>query len=143
MAGAAKHVATEKGAKPEAWSHADSLAFFEMWRDGSIAKRARVGASPSVLDPVEEEARRLACTAILKRLGVKTWKQAVDTAAGAKYFKMSDKGNVSRRDDAIDDYIARHDEKAKDGTHFLLRAQAIVNARDADEGEDQEQEVDL
>lgn len=121
------------------WTPADSEAFVNAWLDGTVAERARRASGGSTLDPVTVEARKLAARDVVARLGVKTWKEAATTEKGAKYFKLTDKGNVMALADGLDDYIARHDAKAKDADKLVTRAAAIVNASAADE----EVEVDL
>lgn len=121
------------------WLAKDSQAFVDAWYDGSVAERARRASGGSTLDPVTVEARKLAAREIVARLGVKTWKDAAGEAKGAKYFKLTEKGNVMPIAEGLDDYIARHDAKAKEADKLMTRAAAIVAASAADE----EVEVDL
>lgn len=128
-----KSVVTEKGEHPDKWTLADSRAYVDSWFDGSIAEKASRGAGASVLDPVAEAARQLACADIIARLGVRTWKEAAQSAKGAKYFKLSDKGNVARVTEAVDDYIKRADEaQADEAKRYTTRAKVIVEAKSGD-----------
>lgn len=125
------------------WLKTDSDTFFDAVMDGSIAEKARRAAGGSVLDPVTEEAVRLACSHILDRLGVKNWGDAAVHPVGKKYFTLrtpeSGKPYPTRNMEAILDYIKRHDDKAKPENGFVSRAEVIVSARGAADSD----EVDL
>ena len=142
---AAKQLRDEKGKKTNAeagWMLSDSRAYVDALMDGSIAEKAR-RAGTSALDPVTEEALRLAAADILSRLGVKSWNDAAASAVGAKYFTLrtpeSGKAYVQRNVDAFLDYIKRHDEKTKPGKGYMERAEVIVATR----GDVAESEIEL
>ena len=114
------------------WHKRDSDAWVEAFHTGKIAERAQRTSGASVMDPVAEAARQLACADICAKLGGLTWKAAAEHAVGAKYFSMTAKGNVTRNTVAVDDYIARHDEKAAEPVRYATRAAAIVAAKSVD-----------
>jgi len=131
-ANSAKKVVVDGGGT---WTVGDAQGWVDAWLSGKIAEKVQRSSGGSVMDPVAEAARQLACADICARLGGDsplTWKAAADHATGKKYFTISDKGNVSRNTAAVDEYIERHDAKAPDAVKYATRAKAIVDAKSVD-----------